>query len=414
MARIKSFCKNHIYAFAFFAFLVLYNFVVVLKCQLPQISEVVYSFHIVDYSIGFCSKLLVGAIFNFFYDEINRSNVLTYEIILILLLFVTIAIFCEKLFKKVSYKYRKTALIIIFFFLSGPGTFAPHILDIGSLDLYWVYFTVLFIVCLTNQKLYPLIIVPFVFCVLIHFASLICFIPFFVIVSLYKLSGIEDITERKKLWISLIVSVILAVALAAYFMMFERSNVNYTIEEFHEFLKSKGSTHFRYYDWYLYQVYESELNEVVKQFETTQGIWYAIQTVFQQMHYTILLLLRNPESLTASTEAFLFSLPITVLLFAFIIKQIKDNRKNKIRSFSLVLSLMLFFATPVTGLFFSLDYVRWFAHAFLILFMTCLYICYIENQNCWQTLHNIISKFPVATLLGYFIVYITNTYSLYS
>ncbi len=414
MAQIKSFCKNHIYALTFFAFLVLYNFVVVLKCKLPVISGVVYSFHAVDYSMGFCSKLLVGSIFNFFHNEISQEKVLIYELLLMILLFVAVAVFCEKLLKKAPTEDRRTAFLVIFFFLSGPGTFAQFMRDLGTLDVYWLFITILFFVCLSNKHLYPLLIIPFVICVLVHFASLICFIPFFVIITLYKLSCTENKNERKKLWICLTVSAVSAVALAVYFVMYEKSNVTYTIDEFHKILESKGVEHFRYYDWYLYQVGESELKGHIEEFEVTQGLWYGIRTVFQQIQYTVIMLYRYPEFLDNVSKAFMVALPVSVFLFAFIIQHIKNNHQCRFKVFVLCLALMLFLATPLAGLMFSLDYVRWFVHAFISLFVTVFYVCYTEKQSLWSVFQRIIQKVPTLVMLLYFVVYAVNTYDLYS
>lgn len=418
MARIKSFCKNHIYAFTFFAFLVLYNFVVVLKCKLPVISGVVYSFHAVDYSMGFCSQILPGAIFNFIYDSLSENKVLIHETVLILLLFLAVAVFCERLFEKVPDEYRKTALIVMLFFLSGPGTFAAFIKDIGSLDIYWVFSAAFFLFCLTNKRLYPLMIIPFVVCVFVHYASFVCYIPFFVIIVLYKISCNENKKERRLLWGSLISAFSAAFVLAVYFIKFQQSNLTYTLEEFHAIFEKLGVEHTRYYNWAFYRIGNEEMTNELGDKLT----WYESATEAPTFLKTILLAmqlgltLHNVYSLDLENvlcQAILI-LPIVILCYLFIIRQIKANKANKLKVFALVCSLCLFFATNLAGFLFSGDRVRWMVHAFLMLVAISFYVCYTEKQSLWSVFNRIVQKVPVLLLLCYYIIYAVNTYDLYS
>ncbi len=414
MARIKSFCKNHIYAFTFFAFLVLYNFVVVLKCKLPVISGVVYSFHAVDYSMGFCSQILPGAIFKAIYGTISENKVLFHETVLMLLLFLAVAFFCERLFEKVAEEYRNTALIVMLFFLSGPGTFAAFIRDIGSLDIYWVFSATFFLLCLTNKRLYPLMIIPFVVCVFVHYASFVCYIPFFVIIVLYKISCLDNKNERKILWISLASALGTAFVLAVYFIKFQQSNLTYTLEEFHAIFEKLGVEHTRYYNWAFYQTGDAEIGDHMTLLENAWESTSFFETILLAMQLG--LTLHNLYSL--DLENFICQtvliLPIVILCFLYIIRQIKVNKDNKLKIFALVCSLCLLLATNLAGLLFSGDRVRWMVHAFLMLVATSFYVCHTEKQSLWSVFHRIIQKVPVLLLVCYYIIYAVNTYDLYS
>lgn len=412
MIRIKKFCKNHIYAFTFFVFLVLYNFVVVSECKLPVISELVYSFHAVDYSMGFCSQMLPGAIFNFFHDQINNELVLIHEIILLLLLFLAVAFFCEKLIKKAPFEYRKTVLTFIFFFLSGPATFAVYVRDIGSLDVYWVFSVVFFLVCLNNKRLYPLMVIPFVTCVLVHYASFICFIPFFVILTLYRISTLDDKKEKKLLWSVLIVSIVADLVLTVYFIMFQRASLAYTLEEFHAIFDERNVTWREYYDWNFYQTGKAEIGEKLTLLNDESISFFKL--LLLQIQLTINLYIQYSERFGDVIKTFILILPILVLFFAFIVKKIKNNKVNKLMVFSLISSFVLFFATNFAALMLSNDRVRWLAHAFLALAVTVLYINYIDKQSPWHFFHNSISKKHVILLILYYFLYSTNLYDLYA
>ena len=67
MIKLKNLVIRHKIALSFFAFIVIYNFVFVDKpFEFSSLCDVTYAYHLVDFSVGFCTKLLPGAIYNFF------------------------------------------------------------------------------------------------------------------------------------------------------------------------------------------------------------------------------------------------------------------------------------------------------------------------------------------------------------
>ena len=110
-----------------------------------------------------------------------------------------------------------------------------------------------FFLFLSNKKFYILIVPLIAVTIMIHFATVFCYAPFFVIIMLYKISCCEDKQERNYLWIIAVVSAVTAVALALYFMMFEQSNMVYTFEEFKSVMESRGIKDTLYYDYAFYR-----------------------------------------------------------------------------------------------------------------------------------------------------------------
>ena len=68
MNLIKNYFKNHIYFYGIFAFVLLYDFLAV-GIEPWDSANVYYSFYLIDFSFGFCSKILPGAIYNFLFDD---------------------------------------------------------------------------------------------------------------------------------------------------------------------------------------------------------------------------------------------------------------------------------------------------------------------------------------------------------
>ena len=72
MTHVKSFFVNHRRFFCIFSFLVVYNLVFVRSCTGFAISTVGYAFLALDYSLGFASGILPGAVFRLLCGEIDN------------------------------------------------------------------------------------------------------------------------------------------------------------------------------------------------------------------------------------------------------------------------------------------------------------------------------------------------------
>ncbi|MGN1442331.1 MAG: hypothetical protein ACI4XE_00675, partial [Acutalibacteraceae bacterium] len=140
-------------------------------------------------------------------------------------LFAAVAVFLEKFILQVPSDFRKTALIVLLFFITGPCTFSMYIIQLGMLDVYWVYVSVLFFICLYYKPLNIFIIPLFWILILVHYASVLCFVPFFAIIMLYRISCLEKKRDKAFLWIIWVLSVVTTICLLVYFLLYERSNL---------------------------------------------------------------------------------------------------------------------------------------------------------------------------------------------
>ena len=157
---IKNFLKKHYYAIGFFAFLWIYAIAVVGKFKPWDIYDVVYAFHAVDYSMGFASKILVGAVYQFFFGEINRETMIIFDKIVLCIIFAVSSVLLEKLMLHTEEKHRKTAFFILMFFLTGTPTFTAYVFALGMMDTFFVVFALLFIIFLSFY--------------ILHFINFIC------------------------------------------------------------------------------------------------------------------------------------------------------------------------------------------------------------------------------------------------
>lgn len=389
-----------------------YSFVVPGEFKLWEADDAVLAIHAVDFGMGFCSKLLPGAVYNLFFDSVGTLKTSLYLSALLIGFFIILSFLLEKFILKVEPQHRKTAFIILAFFLTGPATFAIHVYYPGMLDMYWVFCALLLFLLLSKKQLTPLMFLPFVLCVTIYFASLICFIPFFVIIILYKISCTQEKKERAILWSVLIISTAVTVGLGAYFAIFEGNNLVYSVDEFHEIYSQKGVDDFFYFDQSLYKDPTNNNNDQYAVFtlKSDSPIEKAIWEIALRINYNL-----TAVSLKDKIIVFALILPTVAFIFAFLFNQMKVNARNKckLKLFCNVCTIALPFFILFTSLFFSEDLIRWIGHAFLTLFTSFIFIVYKEGSSAWEWIEKTISKIPSIALLLYFMFYATTIYHPY-
>lgn len=410
--KIKDFCNKHYYAVVIFVFSVIYS------CTIPGsfissgIDDAVLAIHAVDFGVGFCSKLLPGAIYNIFFDSVGNVKTSLYLLFLLLCFFIVLSFMLQKFILKVKAENRKTAFILLAFFLTGPASLAIHVYYPGMLDMYWVFCALLFFVLLSVKQLKPLIFLPFVLCVTIYFASMICFIPFFAIIILYEITCSETKKQKALLCILLIFSVVAAVALGVYFAVCESDNLVYSIEEFHEIYSKKGIDNFFYFDQSLYKDVASYGYDEFEVFElkSDSAIEKILWEIALRINYNL-----SAISIKDKLIILALILPVGVFISAFMLSQAKTNikNKNKFKGFLNICMLILPFFTVFTSVFFSEDLVRWISHSFITFFVSFIFVLYNEGEQAWSWVQERVSKIPFAAVLFYFAFYAATVYHPY-
>lgn len=398
---IKKFFSKH-YSLHFFIFILLYNFVVTRGFELWTIDSGTYTYYLVDFSMGFCSKFLPGAIYNFFFDDTSTTAVSIFAIFLFLLCAALISIMLEKILKNADEKNKNLLLFLFVFLLTGPSLLPMCIYRIGSHDVFWILFFLLSILFLSNKRLYILIVPMCMLSVTVNYGSLVSFIPAILLMMIYKITLIQEKKEKKWLWFTTILSLLSAVLLSAYFMIFEHSNLTYTFEEFTAILNERGYVGEPYYfGSNLYDIeYYEEIN--YEHLESIQSPFiYAIAHVYYRVVWNFAYI-----SMETIIAPLLLSLPVIILIFSFLKTRIKDKEEKKLKRFVVFCMLAMFFFILLGGVFLSTDIVRFWGHAYTLLFAFFLYIVYNEKNDNLQHMSDCIAKIPKPVVALYFMCYL--------
>lgn len=388
-----------------------YMFVVSGECRPWVVNDVTYSFYAIDFSVGFCSRVIQGALYNLFVDTPDMFSVSVYLTIIFVVTSALIAYILGKIITQLEPTYRKTAIIIFLFLLTGPCTFGMYLKIFGLIDFFWVSATVLSLLCLQKKQLYFLVVPLAVFMVLVYYGAILCYVPFLAIVLLYKISCSQDKKEKRYLTAVFFAMVVTTVFFTVYFVAFERSNLVFTQEEFDNFLISRGvdEGNLYYYDFSYYRYTESFMdNNDMYLPDSVEGTSLStfIMLVFQQIYVGIFL-----KNFTYVTPLVLIIImPVVIYIYRVLVKAMKNAGKNHLKKFALFCAMVFFPFVLVAGCCFSTDVVRWISNAFLPFFALGIYVVYKEKNYLWEIVNNDFTSMHTGALLPYFVVYAMSTF----
>ena len=404
----RGFIFAHRFAIGFFLYVVLYNFLVTKRLTLWKVTNITYAYHLVDYkSFGFRSQLLPGSVFyGILGEHTSRTVVSIIETILLLLFFAAVAIILERFLHQTEKPYQAAALVLIFLYLSGPFTFSIFTEELGMLDVYWLFFSLLFFIVFEKKGLRFLIPVLFVLSLLVHFSSVLNDLILFSILLLYRIS-IESEKKTRRIYFTIFFLSILATAgLFIFFLIFHEENMPLSREAFHQLLQSRNSTYYLYYDYSFYNIYAEKDVVPSAVFSIESPVWRTIRMIVGKCQFNFKMYRAGlKDSLSRLALAILLLTPIMCFIDKHLHRFFKSIQGNKLKRFCVLLMMVQFPFTAVVGCLFSPDIIRWFTHAFLISFTMFLYVLHKEEDVRTQVLQEIDRRKNAPAAWIYFLAY---------
>lgn len=398
------------YSAGIFTFLVAYSLTAVCGFSLPRVSASLYAFHVVDFGMGFCSKLLPGAVFSFFVREPSPAAASVFDAALLMLFFAGVAALLGKRLRDALQRPRDGELLLLFLFLTGPASFAIYASEPGFVDFYWLIFALLFLFFLSNKYLYLLILPLPALCILTHFSALLCAIPFFAVILLYKLTECGTKGEKTLLASVGALSLAAAAALFLYLLLNEKNNLVYSMSEFDAILKSRGAEVTSYFDYVFYgsgETVERVAESGYTPIDASGGgiIIKALAAVRNQIRWNAALLDKAGWQVLPGRIALLLLVsPLAALLLGFVFKGVGRNR-SFLRKLAYITAGAAFFITLVFGMVFSTDYSRYVTLSVLPLFTFTLYAAFRERDAAAAYFGGVTARVPTLWRILYCAVY---------
>ena len=400
------------YTLFFFAFITLYNFIVVSKCKLWSVDVVTYTYHLPDYSFGFVTKLLPGALYHLFFKEVYPEQLNVYLNVLTLLLFLFVSFSLAKLIAtRKSPESRKTLLVLSLFFLSGPCTFSVFTLGFGMLDFYWLIFSALFLVFVSNKYLKFLIPGIFFLSLLVHISAVFCYIPFFALALLYRFYISQSREEKKTLMLIFGISIAVSLAGVVYFVLNDNQNLAYSMRDFHRQISLRNhlgdSGYYVYYDYAFFRHYETDFvsleqlrqNPLLKSGGAAAEL---INALYSQLQLVVIMHRHSPYYIYQLLFMLLLISPIYALMLIFWVGKFK--KADRLGKLLFLLIILQFPLTLLSGLCVSLDISRWLANAFLVQFLLFFFVVFHQKEDFIVEIKA--RKLPFRIMAGvYYLIY---------
>lgn len=407
MTKVKEKLYEHRYGLLFFAALMVYSIVISNKLEPWQVSNFSFSFYVVDFSLGFCSKLLPGAAFNLFFDNLTKEKVSMILSILVTICFFIFSMLLGEAYRKTVEKNKKTFLIIIAFFLTGPVTFSKYFDLFCWLDFFWLFSAVISILCLSRKTLYIFVIPLMWIAIMSHYGAILCYVPFIAIFMLYMLSEEENKRIKRYLTVVWVILVVTSLALAGYLIAFETKNINLTFDELKKFFADRGVENGDYFYYAFFRTsdttgqeeyFAEKFGDMISVAGIQNPVLIFLTTIIQQIQVTL--------KLFAFEEAreIVMSMPVIAFIYRIYIEQFRTEKNNKLRKFVLFCMPCLMAGTSVFGILLSTDTTRWISHGIMPAFIMMFYMMQREKAFALKVTEAV-DRIPPEILTVYFLMY---------
>ncbi|MBQ4243348.1 MAG: hypothetical protein II702_00405 [Clostridia bacterium] len=336
--------------------------------------------------MGFCTKLLPGALYRLLVGVYTKEALTVYLNILYMLFSALLAFLLEKFILYSPKEYRFESCIISVLFLVGPLTFQMFQKILCMLDFYWVLFFAVGYILLKRKYLKFLLPAVLFAMILVHYSSAVCYVAATLLLILFFASGTDEKKERTSYLVLFAVSCVVSVTAALYFLAFEEQNLVYSLKEFDDVLLSRNATYHEYYDFVFYRYVTPGTSSFfsISSLETPHSAGDFLKNVFYQMGVTLQVSSKHIfEKIMVGFVSFVFGIVFYVFNIGFYISYFKSTG-NRFKKTVAVLMLMLQLAVFFVGLFFSTDTIRWLSHSVIIMFTFMMTILIYDGEHAYK------------------------------
>lgn len=326
-----------------------------------------YALFIGDFSIGFCSRFLIGSILSIFKDSFTVEWITSFLRIFTFAVFLVTAYYFGSVITATDKNKTTTLVILTAVFIACPFSLTVYAGDIfGFIDVFCYAVLLLTVFFVNNRILIWSLPVLFVAGVFIHD----CYITAYMAPCLGVLAYYVIKKYGKKIWASaiFIVSALGCAAASVYSVLFAKYTVKMTENEVTEYLAAKGNIAESEVSWYIHTFlfYKDPVGMTEK--THADNIWELLK---------YMIVLATDSFRTEDLICFMSIIPVIAIIFMIWIKAIKNSS-----SFMEKVPYILFMLTPVpqiASLFISNDFTR-FLSTIVITQMLYLFMCVKQND----------------------------------
>ncbi len=213
-------------------------------------------FYLIDFRVGFLSRVLVGQIVALFTDKVSLSLIFAVSRTAVILSLALQAALAAAVFRKAFLKGNRILAALCVFVAASPITVVPMMLYLGFLDVYNLLLAIVYVYISDTRAapfLTPLICVTGV---IIHYHFALAFLPVILTLELYRIIKQKD--GRALRTVSLCMTVILTGAAAVYLVFFSAKHIRIDADTLLAAMQEKFTdykTWGLYDDYFLFNIY---------------------------------------------------------------------------------------------------------------------------------------------------------------
>lgn len=337
-------------------------------------------YYVVDFSLGFCSRFLIGSIVKLLTDMVTETWLFAFVFTVLILTYLLTAVVLGRLLRKAPVNYKLPLFVLILFFISFPLTIQVYVLFFALMDMYWYVFALLAFIVFKNSYLRWLVPLFCFFGLASHYAFLFTFLPLILAVLFFEAMKPNATKSDIVLFSSTTIS---SFIWTVYFYFYANNTVKITYEQFYAYMQSRVD--FLIGDMY-FEFYIFGKSDLVDDFDKAI---YSISSLFSYVF--------DNFSIFDFTYILLPSIPLFIFFIAVWAKSIKLTGDFKSK-----LSYIVFLVLPLTAvpaLFTSSDDDRWIANALIAQFALLFYMIYHKNKDTLIAFDLVVKKIRKNPLL---------------
>ena len=397
-------------------FIMAYQFVIVNQGRPFSANSITYAFYAVDYSMGFCSRMLPGAVYNLLVGVYNMQAVSAFLYVLYFAFVLLLSFLLEK-FVCAFPENKQEVYFLMFLFLTGPFTLEIFFKEFGMLDFHWALLFAIACLFLRHRFLRFLIPLLVVLMNMTHYGAMICYVAAVLLLLLFFSVKATTKQERYVYLLLFFITLLVGIGSTVFFLINDSNDLVYSLQEFDKILSEERHSASWYYDFYLYKYIPSDMLEAHPFFKAANDLQFdgKIQSL-SDLGLFIISQIKTTFSFEASSKFLTINFS-SIFLFVFLgyilFAYFKEN-KNLIKRFLSFLFFALALLISLAGMLFSTDNTRWLGHSFIILFVFVFFVLYYDYRAGIKKIQTLLSKpnmFFVSVFLFFYAFTVIDPYT---
>ncbi len=281
----------------------------------PLHANLMTQFYLIDYSVGFVSRALVGHIISLFTNKISFVFILRLTRVVVWLSLILQAVIAAIAIKKAWLSKSPLLCVLFLFFAISPHTVIPNVINFGVLDTYNLLLAILYIYISDTRAAYIMAPVICFTGIILHYEFALAYLTAILSIELYHICAGK--TGRKLRTAVFFLTAAGSAALTVYLVFFSKYHTKMDASELYDYMCSKYDAYdlrvwgvFKeYFTYYIYGDFQGIdysspakfvsflINYAIERINPTSHLFYALSTfpVFGLLGYLWVYICKRKE-----------------------------------------------------------------------------------------------------------------------